>query len=361
MLGRSCVFASILWLSALCLLTPAAAFAQASAAVANVTAEDDSSRLPWRGTSLAFSQSLNLNAFARSAQTSYNPSYSWTFILLPRWYFSKTTFLNIDQRLYLELTDSDSTLYAQRAMLSDTVVGVDSVFLDEELQNGASEITIAGGAHLIAPTSIASRADTMIVGGRIRASATMIWKKVLRGASVTVQGRYGHRFLTNNTRQAESPYPCLTGGVSVDNCEFLGSASGVRNTLSSIVSGSLQLTETVSLELLVWLSWSRGADLGTYTREIETGVVQLSDNSTTHWRNERYFVLGADWAATQWLSVGLSVINYFPEKAPDGTNRGVLNPLDLMVGFTTAIAFDRLYLTALGPKKQPEASAQARN
>jgi hypothetical protein len=98
--------------------------------------------------------------------------------------------------------------------------------------------------------------------------------------------------------------------------------------------------------------------LGPYTRDIESGVVQLPDNSTTHWRNERYLVLGADWQATDWLSVGLSLIDYFPEKAPDGTNRGLANPLDLMVGLTTSIAFDRLYLTALGPRKQPVATAQ---
>jgi hypothetical protein len=82
--------------------------------------------------------------------------------------------------------------------------------------------------------------------------------------------------------------------------------------------------------------------------------------SVTHWRNERYLVLGADWQATDWLAVGLSLIDYFPEKDSLGKNRGLLNPLDLMVGLTTSIAFDRLYLTALGSRKQPVATAQLR-
>lgn len=359
MLGRSCVFASTLWLCAACLLSPQGASAQASTAVGNVTAEDDSSKLAWRGTALAFTQAFSVHTFSKSAQTSYNPTYSWTFILLPRWYLTKTTFLNLDQRMFLELTDSDSTLYAQRAMLSDTVVGFDTVLLDEEMP-GDTEFTLTGGLHLIAPTSLASRADTMLVGGRARASATMIWKKALKGAALTVQGRYGHRFLRHNTTQTEQPYPCLSGGAAVSNCEFLGSASNVRNTLSTVISGSLQLTDTVSIALLVWLSWARGSDLAPYNREIESGTISLADASVTHWRNERYLVLGADWQATDWLSLGLSVINYFPEKAPDGTNRGLANPLDLMVGFTTAVAFDRLYLTALGPRKQPAATAQLR-
>lgn len=356
MLGRSCVFASILCLCAVSV--PETALGQSSAAVGNLNAEDDSSRLPWRGTILAFAQSLNVHAFAKGAQQSYNPSYSWTFILLPRWYFTKTTFFNIDQRMYLELTDSDSTLYARRTMLSDTVLGVDTVLLDEELQGGASEVTLAGGLHLVAPTSIASRADTMVIGARARGSATMIWKKVMQGASLTFQGRYGHRFLRHNTTEAEQPYPCLTAGTNVSNCEFLGTSTGVRNSLSAIISASLQVTQTISVAALVWLSWSRGADLAPYTREIESGTVQLPDMSTTHWRNERYLVLGADWQATDWFSVGLSVINYFPEKGPDGRNRGLGNPLDLMIGLNTSIAFDRLYLTALGPRKQPVTTAQ---
>lgn len=360
MLRRSWVFAFIVSVCAAPVLTPHSALAQTAAAAGNLTTDDDSSMLRWRGTTLAFAQSLNVNAFSKSAQLSYNPTYSWTFILLPRWYFSKRTFLNMDQRLYLELTNSDSTLYAQRAMLSDTVVGIDTVLYDEDLP-GNTELTLSGGLHLIAPTSIASRADTMVVGGRARASATMLWKKLVKGASLTVQGRYSHRFLRHNTTEAEQPYPCLTGGsAAVSNCEFLGSASGVRNSLSTIISGSLQLTDTVSMALLVWLSWSRGADLAPYTREIESGVVTLPDASTTHWRNERYLVLGADWEATDWLSVGLSLINYFPEKGPDGSNRGLVNPLDLMVGLTTSVAFDRLYLTAIGPRKQPAATAQLR-
>lgn len=321
--------------------------------------EDDSSLLPWRGTTLAFAQSLNVNALSRSAQTSYNPTYSWSFIFLPRWYFSKTTFANMDQRLYLELTDSDSTLYAQRAMLSDTIIGVDTVLFDDPLP-ADTNLTLALGGHVIAPTSLSSRADTMVVGTRARGSATLVFKKILHGASIHLQARYVHRFLRHNTTQVEQPFPCLAGGVSTGNCEFLGSTTNVRGSLSSIVSAALQLNDALSVELLVWLSWSHGAGLATYTRSIETGVVELGDDSLTHWRNERYLVLGANWQASDWLSVGLSLIDYFPEKAPNGSNRGLANPLDLMVGLTTSIAFDRLYLTALGPRQQPKATAQLR-
>lgn len=351
------VFAFIISLFVLSTLPGKTAFAQASSAVGNMDTEDDSSRLPWRGTALAFAQSLNVNAFSKSAQTSYNPSYSWTFILLPRWYFSKTTFANIDQRLYLELTDSDSTLYAQRAMLSDTIVGVDTVPLDQKLR-GDANLTLSVGAHLIAPTSLGSRADTMVVGARGRGSATLVWPKVLHGATLHLQGRYAHRFLRHNTTQAEQPFPCFSGGLSVGSCEFLGSTTGVTDSLSSIISASLQVTEQLSVELLVWLSWSRGADLAPYSRDIESGSIALADGSVTHWRNSRYLVLGANWEATRWLSLGLSVIDVFSEKAPDGSNRGLANPLDLLIGLTTSIAFDRLYLAAVAPRKQPTATAQ---
>ena len=49
----------------------------------------------------------------------------------------------------------------------------------------------------------------------------------------------------------------------------------------------------------------------------------------------------------------LSLIDYFPEKNAEGHNRGIGNPVDLMVGLTTSVAFDRLYLATLGRQVKP--------
>lgn len=339
-------------------LLPTAARAQPTTTATTTTVdlldtEDDSSRLPWRGTSLAFVQSLSVNSFLRDAQRSYNPTYAWAFILEPRWYFNKKTYVNIDQRLYFELTDSDSTLYARRAMLSDTIVGVDTQLYDTELKR-LGELSFNGGLHVIAPTSLASRAATMVVGGRARAGAAMVFKHVLHGASLAVQGRYSHRFLRHNTAEAETPFPCLSGGLSAQNCEFLGGLSNVRDSIGGILMGSLSLTESISLQALLWLSWSHASSLAPFSTTLDTGyVVTLPDDSLTHWRNDRYIVVGADWTPTDWLTLELSVVDYFPEKAPDGTNRGLFNPVDLTVGLTTSIAFDRLYLAARGKQVKP--------
>jgi hypothetical protein len=315
---------------------------------------DDSSSLPWRGTSLTFSQSLNVNAFARSAQSSYNPTYAWTFILEPRWYFTRKTYANIDQRVYLELTDSDTTLVARRTMLSDTVLGVDTQLWSTS-DRRIGDLTVTGGAHLIAPTSLGSRAATMTIGTRLRTGASMQFKHVLNGLGVAVQGRWSHRFLRHNTLEADSPFPCLSSGTETPNCEFLGSTSNARDSLAAIVSGSLELSELFSLEALIWLSWTRDAPLAPYQTTLETGyVVNLPDTSLTHWHNERYLVVGGNWTATDWLLVGLSVIDYFPERSPNGSLRGIGNPLDLMIGLSTTIAFDKVYLHAVGRKPRAE-------
>lgn len=342
------LLASIAWA-----IVPTFAAAQPTTTVDLLDTEDDSSRLPWRGTSLAFVQSLNINTFLKDAQQSYNPTYGWAFILEPRWYFTKKTYANIDQRLFLELTDSDTTLYARRAMLSDTVAGVDTQLYEHKLPR-LGDLSFNGGLHVIAPTSIASRAATMVVGGRARAGAAMIFKNVLHGAALAVQGRYAHRFLRHNTTESETPFPCLSGGLAAQSCEFLGGLSNVRDSFGAIVTGSLELTEQFSLEALVWLSWAHAASLAPFNTTLDTGyVVNLPDSSATHWRNDRYIVLGAAWTATDWLSLELSVVDYFPEKAPDGTNRGLLNPLDITVGLTTSVAFDRLYLAARGKQVKP--------
>lgn len=366
--GARCAFITVL------LLGTGVARAQPSANV-NLAeeVEDESSSLPWRGTSLTLSQSLNVNTFDRAAQLSYDPTYAWAFILEPHWYLTKKTHLNIDQRAYFEWTDSDSTLYAQRFMLSDTIFGIDTELYSTTLPK-LGDMALTGGAHLIAPTSIASRAASMTIGARLRAGAVWNFKHVMDGLSLALQGRYSHRFSRHNTIELDEPSPCVSGGPSSADCQaavdkafsavssnasrmyYLGdAASNLQDAISAIVSGSLQLNQAFSLELLVWLTWARGAGLKSVNiTTLSQQVVELPDRSATHWRNDRYLVLGGSWKANDWLDIGLSLIDYFPEKGPDGRNRGLFNPLDLMLGLSTSVAFDHLYLATMGKKPRPE-------
>jgi len=310
--------------------------------------EDESSSLPWRGTSFTFSQSLNAAALSQSAQLSYDPTYSWAFILEPRWYFNKTTYVSIDQRLLLELTDSDTTLHRQRALLSDTVLALDTRLLEGKYPRFGS-LAVIGGEALVAPTSLSSQASTMVVGARLRAGAQLDFKHVLKGLSVALQGRYLHRFLRDNVLQVEAPYPCLTGGLAAQSCDALDSTTNVENALSSILSGALAVTDQLTIELLVWFTWSRGSNLADASVITQSGLpVDLPDDSTTHWRNDRYIVLGADWNINDWLQLGLSVIDYFSERNPDGSLRSPGKPIDLLIGLSTSISFDKLYLATLG-------------
>jgi hypothetical protein len=338
-----------------CFAMPTAVRAQQRAGQLTVPAgEDESSTLPWRGTTLTFSQALNLYALSRSAQLSYDPTYAWTFILQPRFYLTKKTYLNLDQRLAIELTDSNTTLNRQRAMLSDTVVGVDTEFWSIKLPR-LGELALLAGAHVIAPSSIASRAATMLFGLRGRAGTQLTFEHVLHGASLGAQVAYSQRFLRHNTLEASDPYPCVSGGSSAQNCGFLGSTTNVRNVISAILTGTLELNKQFAIEMLVWLSWVRGADLAPSSVTTSTGfVVDLPDSSATHWRNDRYLVLGLDWNATDWLSLGLSLIDYFPERNPDGTLRSLGKPIDLLVGLSATVSFDKLYLASIGRKPKDE-------
>jgi hypothetical protein len=317
--------------------------------------EDESSSLPWRGSSFTWSQSLNVYALAQGAQLSYNPTYAWTFILQPRWYLNNRTYLSLDQRMSLELTDSDTTLYGRRAMLSDTIVGIDTLIYDLKLPRlGELDFLIGGG--LVAPTSIASRAATMVLGARVRGGAQLTFEHVLEGASIGLQGLYTQRFLRHNTVEAEEPYPCLLSGTQVQNCTFLDGTTNVRNVISMIMTGTLELTRDIALELLVWLSWARGTGLAPASVTTASGmIVNVPDASSTHWRNDRYIVLGASWNAFEWLSLGLSMINYFPERSPDGSLRAFGKPMDLLVGLSASLSFDKLYLATRGqkPKNEP--------
>jgi hypothetical protein len=155
--------------------------------------------------------------------------------------------------------------------------------------------------------------------------------------------------LRHNTVEAETTFPCLLGGRSSQNCSYLDTETNVENSLATIVSGTLEFSQYFALSVLAWFTWSRGANLAPASVTTQTGMtVALADQSATHWRNDRYLLVELDWNATDWLMVGLSLINAFPERNADGTLRSLGKPVDTVLGLTTELAFDQLYLATTG-------------
>ena len=94
-------------------VTPAAADAELS------DVEKRAKSYAFRGSSIAWWQSLSALAFNPGAELTYNPSYSWTFRFWPKYNFTDKLSMKLKVDLNVELTNSDDTTKQRETQLGD--------------------------------------------------------------------------------------------------------------------------------------------------------------------------------------------------------------------------------------------------
>jgi hypothetical protein len=113
----------------------------------NPTAEGLSWEVP-----VSFAQSYNLRGFRRDSQLTYDPTYTWTLSVSPRWNVRERVSLGARQDMTLELTESDITSRQRQVWLDDTRLDVRYTM---EARPGDVTLTWLGLLRL--PTSLVSQ------------------------------------------------------------------------------------------------------------------------------------------------------------------------------------------------------------
>ena len=121
--------------------------AAARAQSVSPTAEGISWEVP-----ISFAQSFNLRGFRRDSQLTYDPTYTWTLSVAPRWNVSEQLTVGARQDATLELTRSDLTSKTRQVWLDDT--RLDARYTMEARPGGVS-LTWLGLLRL--PTSLVSQ------------------------------------------------------------------------------------------------------------------------------------------------------------------------------------------------------------
>lgn len=344
--------ARLLTLAVLCLAS-ASSIAHAQLIESPLDSEEAKEEgLPFRGSSFAFYQTLTGNSFAQNTQLSFNPTYAWAFDLTLLWHFNRRFQLILNQGMNVEITDSDITLNRREPRLTDTSATFGALLLKANVSKDA-QIILNGSAGLNAPTSLASQAATMIVGGRLGLTSTLSLPKVLDGLGINVAAGYLHRFLQQNVVAVDTNYPCDRRPGSFDFCDSLGGPTNVRLQFTASLSGELALTEKWGLSASWTHRWGRAADLKDASFVSADGTVDvLADGSLRHWRNVNLFDVTITYFATGWLGLGASVTNLLSERGPDSAIRPPLRPMDTFVGLNVNLRLDELYLAANPPSKE---------
>lgn len=196
----------------------------------------------FRGSAFTYRNVATAISFARDAEPTYNPYYAMAFTFSPRWWVGDIFNASLDFTILREITESDWTTRDGEAAVSDL-----------RLTLGASDfvtvpvlgIDLGASLGLVAPTSKASQARTMVIGIRPGISLSRTFP-VLSGLVLSYGFSATKVFHEATTAQREEPE--IAGCVgSAGGCEAYMN-TGVRNA-----SWGLSNSFALNLQLVEWL------------------------------------------------------------------------------------------------------------
>lgn len=289
-----------------------------------------------------YTNAVTLHTFAPGAQLSYNPTWYMSFGLTPRFYLTDTTFLWLNQGLFLELTDGDGTTYNHEPVLTDTTLDLRQNIMWEGFVFQAQ-------ARVVFPLSKPSQAARRILQTGLGVSVARPFPEL---ASFTVSASFGYRrwWATSNVAQimpgAEPEYSTPDRGPACEAavqsfCTQAGGSTTARDTIVTGVALSVMPFAGFTVQLSAFY-------LGVYGHEIVGTTVEgkvLIDDSPTHWRHATYLALQVGYDVLPYLNLALGIQNSgtaAPLYNPDTSVRSPFNP-DTQVYLSATLGLDGVY------------------
>jgi hypothetical protein len=298
--------------------------------------------VPWN-VALAWTQGYNAAGLTRGGEQSFNPEYSWSFLLRAGYRFPDTQYqVSVVQPYLLELTESEITTSSQEFQAGDTSLRVNDLRFFTLTED--STLVLIPTAAIGLPTSDASDAATMVLSTGANVTGLVTYSKWLEGVNAGLSLTYSRRWNSSNTVRATKPFPCVLGNQDASqDCVHLGGSSTTRDVFVLGVSANANFSSTLSANLSVGFGWNLAYPLAdARITTITDAEYTLPDQSLTHWRNSRTIRIGLNYFFEPWLIGAAFVRNAFSERGPDGTLRAPFEPLDTVLGTTLTLNTDGL-------------------
>lgn len=303
---------------ALLLMTPAL---HAQAPTTESEARQLAAGTRWAGSMVALQQDVGAVGLARDAEPTWNPYASLSLALLPRFRVAEGLTLTGRVTASRELTHSDVTTDAGETWLSDTTLTL--TMLAPTM--AAIGTTLAAHARVQLPTSKASLARTLRVGGAVGVSSTSSAGFTLAGLSqrLTLQlvGRVGHLWHDYTTASLDTPW--------LSNCSELTrgcarySHTGVRNVqwqtqMLAALSWSIHPRLALTVQAGAFLDRLYPLSESTKTREGLEVALDATDPST---RGAAIYVVDLSWQVLDALAISAGAQTFTAQLQPDSTYR----------------------------------------
>ncbi len=313
--------------------------------------EEEAPQIPWRNSLFMWDHSLNTTALDPGSTITHNPTYVWSFTLMPRWYLNDEMFLRVRQDMSLELTDTDTYTYNREPILADTQLD----FVHANLLT-LGDFRWQGGARILLPTSIASRANEIYFGTGIFTAAQYTIPDVLAGLVFSGNSSWSHFWSGSNVTSTETNYPCYVNDVGAAQvCSQVGGPSTVSDSIVAGLAASLNPTPELTLSTgFTWL-WRVAHGLADARVPVEgapDGTLTIPDMSKTHLRGLTYYSASASYQFNTWFNLSANFYTFTSQLSSDGSRRNPLWNVDSSLSLTMTVGIDALYSELTGTAEE---------
>jgi len=265
----------------------------------------------WRGSEIAFRNSVTAISLDRSADLTYNPFWGMALELSPRFWFDNVWSVGASIEIQREITQADDTTLRDETLISDLGVRVGA---SNFAKIPGVDIDLSASLGLTFPTSLASQGDTLMFALSPSLRLGRTFSSVLDGLTIGYSARFTKNFHQYTTGELESPSVpgCFVGQTG--SCDrFLN--TGYRNVSFRFSNGF-----DLSLDFTSWLSLS--ADFAIIVSWVHDNI---DDERVSHTEleptNTRYALaadlgLSARWWKPLEVRIGASTVN--PQLRSDG-------------------------------------------
>jgi hypothetical protein len=335
--------------------------------------EQEKPKVPWRGSILLFDQSVTTQTvgLGKDYQSPDN-TYEWWFAFKPRYVLfesKKASFsVGLWTNLYLEMTNSDSTVTSQEPVIGAT--SLSAPFSYALIDSGGYKTSFNIGPRITFPTDKASRNSGMYLGlgasSGLSQSIPLAGKsaKAFNSMSLSASGMYSHSL--NKATQAVNGNLDRTRQDALGRTFFsdqLGGGMNAQHRLNASFSAGLQITPKLGLGLsyVILNSWAYRPKDSTVCVVLTGCVEPQRVNDPQIFRVTPWALASLDYDATDELSVSLGYYNQTNQIGPDGLRRNPLWSPDAHIFFTLTGNLDAIYERFIAPPPPaPTQTASAR-
>ena len=279
--------------------------------VSEAVAEESQTEGPglrwWRGSAITYRNEVSALTLDKGAEPNYNPHYNMVWSFGPRFHVHEKLWFSSNVSVSREITEADSTTFANEAILSDLQFAMGSSY-----RVPVAKIGISGSLGASVPTSKVSQARTLYtsLSGSLGLSRTF---PVLSGLSLSYSLRGARNLHEFTTSETETPRIGACDVASGECDPFLN--TGVRNA-----QWRMSNSGTIGIEFVEWLGLSVTAGIAhswLYPSDIDQTQISLEVEDPRELRYGMFQVVEIHSSPMPSMGIALGMSTASAHRGPD--------------------------------------------